>query len=924
MKGSGYRGLSRTVLGRQTTEPTNGAAAGLSGPDGLGKPTIKFEFNNNDELKKFLQENENLIESEVVDAEIVDESAPDYKRRQLQGYGDTYEVLDQRKRSKKEPGEVKALSTKNLVIKLKEKAPENYIGEEFKTKNFEEDGFKIFYYEGPDGKFYLDKTVDYFQNYTSDNVAMREGDKITFKNKLRVNYKQFVKTEKDDYLYLSFNITAPFVNLRSVQIGLRHSWIFYYPLDLYCLAVVKDCENVLAKNNKTSFAYKVANKVRSAYYHLWQSLYPDAAKTLVLSALDGSRDPDLYNYDLSQLYCKGLKPTYKPLKDYGRLICKKSTKENIYLGDGFNVTESLLIQKVIENYKTVAPLAEHLKADTPRQSAFNVWYWLQENVRYNYDAPGKEEIRSPARTWADRQSGVDCDCLAVFTYCLLLSMGYNPKFEIVAFDGKPNCWAHIYVNLNGMAVDRVMRIFDERPALIAKTKMLEVPVYSLEGLSGLENELSGLESLVLQKINNGTATASDCCCWRKANALRRLTNNPVEQKTFSMFMPYIYDVDMMTGDIIFLRQYSAMAALMRWADEQLMQLAAKYGSLPLVGSEEYNSELGSIWGTIKSWGKSIGNAIVAPVKAVYQITKSATKATVNAVKASANLIAAGAQAVTGHSDKAKELMQKVLSQTKAAVITPLKDAVDITKDQVKDTIIEPTKTSIELVKVVLVKLNPITVLMRNAWRALIAINFVGMASRIGVGMLSESEAAKYDVVGDEYATAKKAYDRSRKFFTAMGGDGAKFDSTVKKAMFRKPLFSGDYKLEQQITENDELAGLSAGLGEGVTIGSCLAAVGAFFAKIWAWIKDIIPKVVDWVKEHKEVIEIAKSFITKDGGGGSGNSSGDNGVDPIDDGNSDGNSKQKKAITTALIAAGGVGLVYLATKGNGKKKKRRGK
>ena len=118
------KGLSRSVLGKQPNEPTNGAAAGLCGA-GLGKPTIKFEFENNEELKKFLQANENIIDSEAVEAEVVDDE-PDYSRKALQGYGDKYEFTDLRKRGKKEPGDVKALSTKNIKIQLKEKAPRNY------------------------------------------------------------------------------------------------------------------------------------------------------------------------------------------------------------------------------------------------------------------------------------------------------------------------------------------------------------------------------------------------------------------------------------------------------------------------------------------------------------------------------------------------------------------------------------------------------------------------------------------------------------------------------------------------------------------------------------------------------------------------------------------------------------------------------
>lgn len=108
------RGLEGSVLAVQSNE------RGEAGPAGLGKPTIKLEFESNDELQKFFSENKETLIDSYVDAEVIDNN------KALQGYGDKYEVIDLRKRSKKEPGEVKALSTKNLTIKLSEKAPRNY------------------------------------------------------------------------------------------------------------------------------------------------------------------------------------------------------------------------------------------------------------------------------------------------------------------------------------------------------------------------------------------------------------------------------------------------------------------------------------------------------------------------------------------------------------------------------------------------------------------------------------------------------------------------------------------------------------------------------------------------------------------------------------------------------------------------------
>lgn len=636
------------------------------------------------------------------------------------------------------------------------------------------------------------------------------------------------------------------------------------------------------------------------------------------TAADGSnlegKDPDRYNYRLQDLNTDGLSPTYKKLDDYGPLILKRADGKNTKVGDGFDATERLLIDKVIANWESVKPLADHLKADTERQSAFNVWYWLHENVRYNYDTEGKEEIRDPARTWKDRKRGVDCDCLSVFTYCLLLAMGYRPKFEIVAFMGE-DTWAHIYVNLNGLAVDRVLGSFGKRPALISKTKMLEVPVYSLSGpLSGLE----GLADTVLRKINNGTATPEDCCNYRKITALRNMNGNPVEQKALAMFMPYIKDIDLTDGSIYFMPDYKQVAELARWADSKLIQLAERQRAG--LSGPEYQAELN---GWLKNIGKGLVKAVTAPVKAVVNTTKAAVQSTVNAVKATANVVKAGVQAATGNKEGAKASLQKAGQQAKSAIVDPIKTEVNNVKDVTKATVVDPTVTAVQvtvdLVKVLLVKLNPVTVLMRNAFRALVAINFLGIAERLYIGYMDYDLSQRQTLLNQGYTQAEvekatKAYSRVMRFYQKMGGDTDKMLKAIQNGSKRKALFKKDYKDTQVINDDDTLSGL----GEPVTIGSCLAAVGSFFLSIWNWVKDIIPKLASWIKTGSEVVQSVRSI---NDAFKSGNDGGQTNTTETNTTNSTGADKSNSWM---LWAAGGLAVVAIAAnsgkKGNGKKKR----
>ncbi len=179
----------------------------------------------------------------------------------------------------------------------------------------------------------------------------------------------------------------------------------------------------------------------------------------------------LYN-NVSILDFNGMQPTYRPLADYSHFFAPADHRSTL-TGYGLDDTKKLIEQTCNAHYKECEALARHLKGDCKLQSAFNVWHWLHYNIKYAYDKPGKEEIRTPARVWADRNSGVDCDCLSVLAYCLLKCMGYEPAFELAAFKGRQQ-FSHIYINLDGIVVDRVWFIFNRRPPFVTKTEIFRI------------------------------------------------------------------------------------------------------------------------------------------------------------------------------------------------------------------------------------------------------------------------------------------------------------------------------------------------------------------------------------------------------------------------------------------------------------------
>lgn len=197
----------------------------------------------------------------------------------------------------------------------------------------------------------------------------------------------------------------------------------------------------------------------------------DNDKTLGVFSLGKTANNEIYN-NLDILEFNGMEPTYKQLSDYNQFFLPAENK-NSFAGYGLDDTKTLIADICRKHYKECAAIAQHLKGDTLLQSCFNLWHWMHNNIRYEYDRDGREEVRTPLRVWQDRERGVDCDCLSVFAWCVLTCMVYNPAFELVAFKNK-DAFSHIFVNCDGVVVDRVWFIFNQRPPAVTKRELYKV------------------------------------------------------------------------------------------------------------------------------------------------------------------------------------------------------------------------------------------------------------------------------------------------------------------------------------------------------------------------------------------------------------------------------------------------------------------
>ena len=500
-----------------------------------------------------------------------------------------------------------------------------------------------------------------------------------------------------------------------------------------------------------------------------------------------SKPAAIFNCPESALNCKGFSPTYVKLDSYDNLIDKAQGNKTL-VGYGFANATLDELNNACKNYMQVYKLAQHLKADNYLQSAFNVWHWLHTNIRYNYDTAGQEEIRTPARTWADRFSGVDCDCLSVFTACLLYCMGYKPTFEIVGFKND-GVYSHIFVNLYGSAIDRVLPTFLERPPLITITKIMEIPVFELNGGNDISanSELNGVYASTLAKVKNHTATTDESVNLRKMQTLVSLQNSDNNAYKFaSLIMPFVAVIDD-NGAYYFNNAEIADAA--EKADKQLYEYK-------LNNTDE---------NTINNYFASIAKTF----KNISVIVKK--------------------------------------SQNKTSVSVIINNAAN-------DTV----RVDGDLIKKDLITINPSFIAMKKALMGLLAVNFLGIATRYYVGLLSQEDAANAGYSEDSWLESQKALTLLMRFWQLVSGDSEQLLQVIENGAGKTPLIENidlNSKIVETSDNNATLNGYSFtclngvnGLGEDMTLDSALKELGATLENIWKWCEKVEPETAKEIRE----------------------------------------------------------------------------
>lgn len=119
-------------------------------------------------------------------------------------------------------------------------------------------------------------------------------------------------------------------------------------------------------------------------------------------------------------------------------------RDRIIIEDG-EVTDTVeLMEKVVWKYlddtKRLAPL---LKRASTIETCKAIWEFVYSYIQYKLDQKGLEQLRRPARSWAERSTGVDCDCMSIFVSSILTNLQIPHKFRVTRYSA--DTWQHVYV-----------------------------------------------------------------------------------------------------------------------------------------------------------------------------------------------------------------------------------------------------------------------------------------------------------------------------------------------------------------------------------------------------------------------------------------------------------------------------------------------
>ncbi|MBS1616244.1 MAG: hypothetical protein JST06_09030 [Bacteroidetes bacterium] len=174
-----------------------------------------------------------------------------------------------------------------------------------------------------------------------------------------------------------------------------------------------------------------------------------------------------------------------------------------------------LMERVIHTYiDDTKQIAQQLRRGSTDETVKAIWDFLYNNIQYKLDKQGLEQLRRPARSWAERFTGIDCDCFSIFCSSILVNLGVPHSLRVTRYS-QPT-WQHVYVVVpkdgksasnNYWTIDAVLARADyEKPFTAKKDYKMSISGINIAVLSGPDTNQSNLTAMdVLMGFDDATS-----------------------------------------------------------------------------------------------------------------------------------------------------------------------------------------------------------------------------------------------------------------------------------------------------------------------------------------------------------------------------------------------------------------------------------
>ena len=485
---------------------------------------------------------------------------------------------------------------------------------------------------------------------------------------------------------------------------------------------------------------------------------------------------------------------------------------------------------VLRDYTSVNDLAQSLKGNSVKDTSENIWNWMKTNTQYKLDTTGIEELRTPLRSLADKNTGIDCDDYTILISSILLNLNIPHEFRIAAYKEQGR-FQHIYpVAFDENGEEYVIDVVPEIPHFNYEAQPIKdlktITIMELQELSGLDQEA---KNELIDELNQPFTLSG-------IEEDDSLLENSFLQGFKEVGSEQEADI-VLNGseDVAEILEKGILAEI-----NKARNTLIKEGDRPTVLSQTINvkAELSRMNELMNAFEDEEDRE---DILTEYVRSNSSYKNFYKAILLSLNEIES--EDLRGLDDDESIYLAKTETIDLADFYDEsMDDSVDgLGRFRFKNFFKKIGKGIKKVVKAV-VKYNPASMLIRAAVLLTLKMNFFKIASRLIYGYLTESQANAQNLNLSEWKKLVSARKKAEKFYTKIGGKASKFKSAIVKGKAAKK------------------TGLQLGV---VATGSAVAASGfVVFMK----------KILSAINPAKLFKKIKKSFSKSSSKSGSSNSS----------------------------------------------------